>query len=65
MASAARQAAAARGKHTGRPRALTPEQVKTAQLMCKSGVTISEISKAVGASRPTIHRILGTAETPR
>ncbi|KQS57827.1 resolvase [Geodermatophilus sp. Leaf369] len=63
-AAAARTAAAARGQHTGRPRALTPEQVKTAQLMRNSGVTISEISKAVGASRATIYRVLDTTKTP-
>ena len=55
-AAAARTAAHARGKQTGRPRALTDDQVALARRMHESGENISEISRTLGASRATVYR---------
>jgi DNA invertase Pin-like site-specific DNA recombinase len=57
-AAAAREAAAARGQHTGRPRKLaTPDAVRARELKEK-GMTATEIGKALGVSRATIYRYL-------
>lgn len=55
-AAAARAAALARGKQPGRPRALSPEQVKLAQRMHASGESVVTISRTLGVSRATIYR---------
>lgn len=57
-AAAAREAAAARGRRSGRPRALSDEQVQLAQRMRESGETITTIGRTLGASRATIYRSL-------
>ena len=56
--AAARAAATARGKQTGRPRSLSDEQVQLAQRMHESGENISTISKTLGVSRATVYRSL-------
>lgn len=56
-AGAAREAARARGKQTGRPRALTDEQVKLARRMHESGEHITMIAETLKVSRATIYRV--------
>lgn len=56
--AAARQAAAARGKQTGRPRVLSDEQVQLASRMNAAGESISTISSTLGVSRATVYRAL-------
>jgi len=60
-AAAARAAAAARGRHIGRPKALSTDQTQLAQRMHASGENISTISRALGVSRATIYRALDLA----
>lgn len=55
-AAAAREAARARGRCTGRPRALTSDQVDLARRMRASGEPIPVIAKALKTSRATIYR---------
>jgi len=55
-AAAARQAAAARGRHTGRPRALRDDQVELAGRMHDSGESVSTIARVLEVSRATIYR---------
>jgi DNA invertase Pin-like site-specific DNA recombinase len=57
-AAAAREAARARGKHTGRPKALTSEQVALAQRMHGSRESVSTIMQTLGVSRATVYRAL-------
>lgn len=54
-------AARARGRRGGRPRALTPEKLKTARAMHSSGDhDVSSIARVLGVSRATIYRALAT-----
>jgi DNA invertase Pin-like site-specific DNA recombinase len=55
-AAAARQAARARSKQTGRPRALNDEQVNLAG-MHESGERITVIAQTLKVSRATIYRV--------
>ncbi|WP_458681643.1 recombinase family protein [Prescottella equi] len=57
-AAVAREAAKARGKQTGRPRALDDEQVGVARRMRESGESIATITKTLGISRATLYRVL-------
>ncbi|HJC29346.1 MAG TPA: recombinase family protein [Candidatus Dietzia intestinipullorum] len=57
-AAAAREAAAARGRHTGRPRSLTDEQVALARRMREAGESASTIAATFGVSRATLYRAL-------
>ncbi|KQS66426.1 recombinase family protein [Modestobacter sp. Leaf380] len=59
-AAAAREAARVRGRNTGRPRALSPEQVAVARQMRAAGVVIPTIAQTLGVSRATVYRVLGT-----
>jgi DNA invertase Pin-like site-specific DNA recombinase len=61
-AAVARQAARARGKQTGRPRALSADQVRLAQHMREAGESVSVICIALKVARSTIYRALGDAE---
>ncbi|HET9255766.1 MAG TPA: recombinase family protein [Pseudonocardiaceae bacterium] len=61
-AAAARRAARARGKQTGRPRALTQDQVRIAQRMREAGEPVSVICTALKVARSTLYRALGDAE---
>lgn len=58
----AREAAAARGKQTGRPRAMTPQQVGIARRMRENGESIADIVDTLKVSRATIYRVLNAAE---
>ncbi|MFT4265578.1 MAG: recombinase family protein [Nocardioides sp.] len=55
-AAAAREAARVRGRHTGRPRALTDDQVAMARRMRASGEAIPDIARVLNTSRATIYR---------
>lgn len=57
-AAAAREAAAARGRHTGRPRSLTDDQVALAQRMKQSGESAGTIAETLHLSRATLYRTL-------
>jgi hypothetical protein len=52
-AAVARQAARARGKQTGRPRALTPDQVRIARRMREAGESMSTICCTMRMARST------------
>ncbi len=56
-AASAREAARVRGRHTGRPRALTDEQAALARRMRESGEHIAVIAKTLGCSRATVYRV--------
>jgi DNA invertase Pin-like site-specific DNA recombinase len=60
-ATAAREAAAARGRHTGRPRALSDEQVATARQMRSGGIDITTIATTLNCSRATVYRAVESA----
>lgn len=55
-AAAAREAAQARGRHVGRPRALTDEQIQTARTLRSAGTSITSIASTLAVSRATIYR---------
>lgn len=57
-AAAAREAAAARGKHTGRPKKLDHDDVSLAQDYRNKGLSAAEIGKKLGVSRATVYRYL-------
>lgn len=57
-ASVAREAAKARGKQTGRPKALSEEQVGVARRMRESGESVATITKTLGISRATFYRVM-------
>jgi DNA invertase Pin-like site-specific DNA recombinase len=61
-AAVARQAARARGKQTGRPRALTLDQVRIARRMREAGESVSTICSTLRVARSTLYRALGDAE---
>jgi DNA invertase Pin-like site-specific DNA recombinase len=61
-AAAAREAARARGRHTGRPRALTNEQSALARRMRTAGEPIPTIAKTLGVSRATVYRAIVVSE---
>lgn len=58
-AAVARQAARARGKQTGRPRALSADQVRVAARMRAGGESIATICTAMRVARSTLYRALG------
>lgn len=57
-ARAAREAAAARGKHIGRPRVLDADQVALARRMRAAGESVEDIRGALGVGRSTLYRLL-------
>jgi DNA invertase Pin-like site-specific DNA recombinase len=61
-AAVARQAARARGKQTGRPRALSADQVRLARRMREAGESVSTIRAALGVARSTVYRAFTDAE---
>jgi DNA invertase Pin-like site-specific DNA recombinase len=61
-AAVARQAARARGKQTGRPRALTPDQVRLACRMREAGELVSTICTTLRVARSTVYRAFTDAE---
>lgn len=60
-AAAAREAAAARGKQTGRPRALSPEQTELVRRMKESGESVRTIASTLSVSRATVYRAVTDA----
>lgn len=58
-AAAARAAARARGRHTGRPPRLTPDQARQVRSLRAGGESIADLVRGFGASRVTIYRALG------
>lgn len=60
-AAAAREAAAARGRHTGRPRGMTDDQAALAKRMKASGESASTIAATFGVSRATLYRAINRA----
>jgi DNA invertase Pin-like site-specific DNA recombinase len=61
-AAVARQAARARGRQIGRPRALTSDQIRLAQRMREAGEPVSVICTALKVARSTLYRALGNVE---
>ncbi|NDV08112.1 recombinase family protein [Rhodococcus sp. IEGM 248] len=57
-AAAAREAAAARGLHTGRPKSLTSEQIALAKRMREAGESMNTISSTLKVSRATLYRAI-------
>lgn len=55
-AAAAREAAQARGRHVGRPRAMNPSQAETARRMREGGIDLTTIAKTLNVSRATVYR---------
>ncbi|QFZ17566.1 recombinase family protein [Saccharothrix syringae] len=63
-AADARAAAKARGKQTGRPRALAPDQVALARRMRAAGESVATICGTLKVSRATLYRVLGEDQAP-
>ena len=61
-AADARAAARARGKQTGRPRALTSDQARQIRALHASGESAGDLAKTFGVGRATVYRVL--AESP-
>jgi DNA invertase Pin-like site-specific DNA recombinase len=61
-AAVARQAARARGKQTGRPRALSADQVRLARRMREAGESVSTIRATLGVARSTVYRAFTDVE---
>ena len=57
-AAVAREAAKARGKHVGRPRALPEDKAALARRMRAAGESVEDIRKALGVGRSTLYRLL-------
>ena len=55
-AASAREAAKARGRQVGRPRALTGDQARTARTLRAAGTDITTIAATLGVSRATVYR---------
>ena len=62
-ASAARDAARARGRHIGRPAKLDPQRIGQARILQANGQTINEICATLNVSRATLYRALANSET--
>lgn len=58
-ATAAREAAAARGKQTGRPKALTDDQARQLRTLHAGGESVADLCRSFGVSRATAYRVLG------
>lgn len=61
-AAVAREAARARGKQTGRPRALTADQVRVARRMRDAGESVATVCATLRVGRSTLYRALADAE---
>lgn len=61
-AAVARQAARARGKQTGRPRALTPDQIRVARRMREAGESVATICTTLRVARSTVYRAFNDVE---
>ena len=63
--SAGIEAARRRGKHLGRPKALTVEQEMRARRLRESGRSLRSIAETIGASKSSIARALSQNPSPR
>lgn len=54
------EAAAARGRRGGRPRALTPDQLTVARTLRAQGMSYAAVARAVGGAKSTVQRALTT-----
>jgi DNA invertase Pin-like site-specific DNA recombinase len=61
-AAAAREAARLRGRHTGRPPKLSPDQIRQVRALRESGESISDLVSSFSVSRASIYRALQSAE---
>lgn len=61
-AAAARAAARARGRHTGRPPRLTGDQVRQVRSLRAGGESIADLTRGFKVSRATIYRALQGTE---
>ena len=61
-AAAAREAARLRGRHTGRPPALTPAQARQVRSRRAGRESITELVTSFGVSRATIYRALNAPD---
>lgn len=59
-AAEARAAAAARGKQTGRPAALTADQKRQLRSLHAAGESVADLARSFKISRATAYRVLGT-----
>ena len=55
-AEAARDAARARGRQTGRPKSMDADKIETARALLASGISRVQVAKRVGVSRATLYR---------
>lgn len=55
-AEVAREAARDRGKQVGRPRSITPDQLRAAQAMKNGGESMASICTALGVKRSTLYK---------
>ncbi len=63
-AAAARAAARARGRHTGRPARLSDDQVRQVRSLRTGGESIADLTRSFGVSRATIYRALQQHAAP-
>ena len=63
--SAAKAARRARGLAIGRPKALRPDQIATAQRMRESGEPVPTIAEMLGVSRATLYRTLADTDAAK
>lgn len=61
-AEAAREAAAERGRQTGRPRALSDDQARQLRALRAGGESIADLCRSFKISRATAYRVLDTEE---
>jgi DNA invertase Pin-like site-specific DNA recombinase len=61
-AAAARAAARARGRHTGRPPRLSADQVRQLRALRAGGESITDLTRSFGVSRATVYRALNRAD---
>jgi DNA invertase Pin-like site-specific DNA recombinase len=61
-AQAAREAARARGKQVGRPRAISAEQLRAATAMRAAGESMSSICRTLGVRRSTLYKAFSESE---
>jgi DNA invertase Pin-like site-specific DNA recombinase len=62
--AAAREAARARGRHVGRPKALTPDQERQIRALHDAGEAVPALVATFGVSRATVYRLLAENEVP-
>lgn len=55
-AEAARDAARARGRQTGRPKSMDADKIETARALLASGISRVQVSKRLGVSRAALYR---------